>query len=53
MSTSFPVPAAPYTPRVIAEGERLFVPAGTQMLFADELIIEGEAVIEGDLVEVD
>lgn len=54
MSASFPPNAAPYTPQLLRDGERLFVPAGKQLLFAEEIELEGDAVIdvEGDLVEV-
>jgi hypothetical protein len=55
VSASFPPNAAPYTPSLIRDGERLFVPADKQVLFAEEIELEGDAVIdlEGDLVEVD
>jgi hypothetical protein len=54
VSASFPPNTAPYTPRLLNDGERLFVPAGKQLLFAEEIELEGDAVIdvEGDLVEV-
>ena len=43
---------AAWTPRVIPAGETYVVPANTQVLFADEIEIEGDLVIDGDLVEV-
>jgi hypothetical protein len=54
VSTSFPPNSAPYTPRLIRDGGRLFVPPDKQVLFAEEIELEGDAVIdvEGDLVEV-
>jgi hypothetical protein len=54
VSALFPPNAAPCTPTLLRDGERLFVPAGKQLLFAEEIELEGDAVIdvEGDLVEV-
>lgn len=54
MSASFPQIKAPYTPTVIPAGETFVVPADTQLLFAESIELEGDAMIdvEGDLVEV-
>jgi len=43
---------AEYTPRVIPAGETFHVPSGKQVLFAEEIDVEGDLVIDGDLVEV-
>jgi hypothetical protein len=43
---------AEWTPRVIPDGETYLVPAGKQVLFVEEIDIEGDLVIDGDLVEV-
>lgn len=45
---------ADWTPRVIPDGQTFRVPAGKQVLFAEQIELEGDAVIdvEGDLVEV-
>jgi hypothetical protein len=43
---------AEWTPKVIAEGETFHVPANKQVLFAQDIDIEGDLVIDGDLVEV-
>jgi|GEM_PF-3574717 len=40
------------TPRVIPGGETYVVPGNTQVLFAEEIDIEGDLVIDGDLLEV-
>lgn len=54
MSASFPPNTAPYTPTVLHDGERLFVPPDKQILFSKQIELEGDAVIvaEGDLIEV-
>lgn len=43
---------ATWTPKVIPAGETYVVPAGKQVLFAEEIDIKGDLVIDGDLVEV-
>ncbi len=43
---------AAWTPKVIPVGETYVVPAGKQVLFAEEIDIEGDLVIDGDLLEV-
>lgn len=43
---------ADWTPRVIPAGEAYYVPPDKQLLFAEEIDIEGDLVIDGDLVEV-
>jgi len=43
---------AQWIPVVIPAGETFVVPAGKQALFAEDIEIEGDLVIDGDLVEV-
>lgn len=49
---SAPTSVAAMTPTVVASGDTFTVPAGTQVLFAEEIDVEGELDIDGVLVEV-
>jgi hypothetical protein len=41
-----------WTPQLIPMGQTFLVPADKQLLFAEEIDVEGDLVIDGDLVEV-
>lgn len=55
MSASFPSGGGGSTPTVIKDGHRLLVKADTQLLYAEPIQLEGDAVIQidGALIEVD
>lgn len=44
---------ATYTPKVIPAGQTFTVPENAQVLFAVPIVVEGDLILEGDLVDVD
>lgn len=52
LSWSAPSVSTPYVPLTINGGDTFTVPANTQILYAEDILVDGDLVVDGDLIDV-